>query len=277
MAGDWIKVERSTPDKPEVMRIARRLGVSRDEAFGKLFRFWSWLDGNCVEGVVEGVVSTDVDDVVGVEGFAESLRRVGWLEFDDEAEVVSVTNFDRHNGNTAKARLKKAEYQATYRAKRRASVEEQVSTPVEKTIATNTSPREEKRIEENNKENTPLPPVGDAKEEFASGNLNVIQGGMVIPCRLFREYVDMHPKKTHYRRAAYAWNKVVKEGNKPEDIIGAFETSPRVVQASSKATLPNPFVYLDEYCFTDPPVTPDADADFTQADNHGFSFGSGND
>ena len=46
MAGDWIKVEHATMDKPEVLRIADLLGVSRREAIGILFDFWVWLDRN---------------------------------------------------------------------------------------------------------------------------------------------------------------------------------------------------------------------------------------
>ena len=33
MAGDWMKVEKATPDKPEVAILARKLGVSLGDAF----------------------------------------------------------------------------------------------------------------------------------------------------------------------------------------------------------------------------------------------------
>lgn len=44
MAGDWIKVEKATSRKPEVLRIAAALGVHPDHAFGLCFRFWCWCD-----------------------------------------------------------------------------------------------------------------------------------------------------------------------------------------------------------------------------------------
>jgi hypothetical protein len=33
MAGDWMKVEKDTPEKPEIYRIAEILGISQGDAF----------------------------------------------------------------------------------------------------------------------------------------------------------------------------------------------------------------------------------------------------
>ena len=51
MAGAWIKVEGATADKPEVLKVARILGVNRDEVLGKLVRLWFWFDA--VYGVLQ--------------------------------------------------------------------------------------------------------------------------------------------------------------------------------------------------------------------------------
>ncbi len=40
MAGDWIKVQHVTPDKPEVWQIADRLDIDPDAVVGKLIRVW---------------------------------------------------------------------------------------------------------------------------------------------------------------------------------------------------------------------------------------------
>jgi hypothetical protein len=282
MAGDWIKVERCTPDKPEVLRIARRLEIDRDAAFGKLFRFWSWLDGNCVDGIVDGVASTDVDAVVGVPGFTKTLEGVGWLEIDDTAERITVSNFARHNGATAKARASKARRMATYRAKKEATVDGSVdgiaSTKASTTPSTGALPREEKRIEEKNiKNKPPIPPQekkgGDAVlsvESFETnpGAVNGFAGPMVIPCEPFRRYIKKHAKKTHYLRAAKAWNKVILDGADPEAIIAAYDKSPRVVQATETKHIPNPEAYLLDYVFLDPPIEPEEKG----GDNFGFTF-----
>jgi len=38
MAGDWIKLEHTTPDKPEVFAMADTLGIDPDAVTGKLCR-----------------------------------------------------------------------------------------------------------------------------------------------------------------------------------------------------------------------------------------------
>lgn len=141
MALDWIRIQMNTPDKPEVMRMARKLSISRDDVVGKLVRLWAWFDSNSVDGVVDGVVSTDVDALVGLDGFASVMGEVGWLEWDDEAEKITMPNFDSHNGESAKKRGLKAQRQAKWRKNK----DDNVDAPV----STNTSTREEKRREEN--------------------------------------------------------------------------------------------------------------------------------
>ena len=137
MAGDWIKVEKASANKPETLKIARMLGINRREAFGLLVEFWSWLDSNCVDGVVDGVVDADVDALMSCPDLSALLVLVGWVKFDATAQQMRVVNFDRHNGETSKNRALKSERQAKWRAK---SVDGHVdATP---------STREEKRRED---------------------------------------------------------------------------------------------------------------------------------
>ena len=107
MAGDWIKLEHSTLDKPEVLRTAEMLGVSRDSAIGVFVRYFVWLDrnlsGSCPD-VVRNVSRKSLDDVLGCAGFAACLQSVGWAEIDENAWALRVINAERHNGNTAKSR-----------------------------------------------------------------------------------------------------------------------------------------------------------------------------
>jgi hypothetical protein len=44
LAGDWIKVEKLTPDKPEIAILARKLGVSIGDAFLEWFRIYAWAE-----------------------------------------------------------------------------------------------------------------------------------------------------------------------------------------------------------------------------------------
>lgn len=140
MAGEWIKVEAATADKPEVLRMARLLKIDRDAVFGKLTRLWAWFDSNSVDGVVDGVVDADIDRICYCEGFAAACVAVGWLKYDADAERASLPNFERHNGETAKQRALKNRRQANWRK----SVDAAVDTPP----STKASTREEKRREE---------------------------------------------------------------------------------------------------------------------------------
>ncbi len=134
MAGDWIKVEKGCGQKPEVLKIARMLGINRRECYGLLVEFFEWLDGNCVDGVVDGVVDADVDALMSCDGLSALLKLVKWVEFDADPPRMRVVNFDRHNGETSKNRALKSERQAKWRAK-------SVDVPVDATPST----REEKR------------------------------------------------------------------------------------------------------------------------------------
>jgi hypothetical protein len=104
MAGDWIKVEHATLNKPEVYTIAEYLGVPADQALGILLRFWVWLDANSRNGSVTHMSRSCVDAIVHTPGFAALLERVGWAKFDDEGSEMHIGNFDRHNGTPAKTR-----------------------------------------------------------------------------------------------------------------------------------------------------------------------------
>lgn len=137
MAGEWIKVELSTADKPEILRMARLLSIDKDAVFGKLIRLWAWFDKNSVDGVVDGVVDADVDSLCHQKGFTVALVSVGWLVVDKDAERVTIPKFDRHNGESAKKRILKNERQSRWRQNKEQNVDAPVSTQA--------STREEKR------------------------------------------------------------------------------------------------------------------------------------
>lgn len=115
MAGDWIKLEHSTPDKPEVHRLADLLGIHSDQALGVLVRFWLWCDRNSRDGRVTHVYAKPLEALMHCAGFVAAMVDVGWLELDDKSGKVTIPNFDRHNGNTAKTRALHKDRQRRYR------------------------------------------------------------------------------------------------------------------------------------------------------------------
>lgn len=110
MADFWIKIEKCTPDKPEVFEIAEALGIDPDSVLGKLVRAWAWLDSNSENGHVTSVTNVLIDRITACDGFANAMRRVGWLSEE------GVPNFDRHMGRSAKKRANDAERQRKSRS-----------------------------------------------------------------------------------------------------------------------------------------------------------------
>src|SRR5262252_9271846 len=102
MAGDWIKARVSLHDQPEVLGLARRVGIDVDSVVGKLLRVWSWADGVTKDGRIEHVDETDVDRIARQDGFAAAMIAVDWLVAGDSG--VTIPKFDRHNGKSAKRR-----------------------------------------------------------------------------------------------------------------------------------------------------------------------------
>ncbi len=102
MAGDWIKLEHATPDKPEVFRMADILQIDPDTVVGKLARLWVWCDQQSINGKNLAVTDSFIDRVTHQPGFSAALREVSWLSA--RSGSLTIPNFDRHNGQTAKAR-----------------------------------------------------------------------------------------------------------------------------------------------------------------------------
>ena len=111
----WIKVEKQTVHKTEIIRIADSLRVSTREAFGACVLFWMWADGETEDGYLSGCTKQVIDRVVNLDGFADAILAVHWLEQD--ANGLLIPNFTRHNGESAKKRAMAAERQRRWRDK----------------------------------------------------------------------------------------------------------------------------------------------------------------
>lgn len=115
MAGDWLKVETSTPDKPEVYAIADRLGMTNEEAFGRLFRVWRWFDSQSRDGHARVTSLSAIDAEARRPGFGQAMAEVGWLV--PVPGGLSLPNFDRHNGKSAKTRALAKDRKSTQRSR----------------------------------------------------------------------------------------------------------------------------------------------------------------
>lgn len=155
MAGDWIKVEMATPDKPEVWQMAEKMGIDADSVVGKLFRVWSWFDQHTEDGHAASVTSALLDRVVGVTGFCDSMLQVGWLV--KNGGTVTMPNFDRHNGKGAKKRANASRRQQDRR--KRSSCVTPESQECHAESVTKIASREEKRREDNKTLMSPKAPA----------------------------------------------------------------------------------------------------------------------
>jgi hypothetical protein len=115
MAGEWLKMECATPDKPEVFAITAKMGWDDpDLTVGKLFRVWRWFDQQTTNGNAHGVTTSLLDRIASATGFAQAMIEVGWLTVSDSG--LELPNFEKHNGATAKSRAQTAKRVANHRA-----------------------------------------------------------------------------------------------------------------------------------------------------------------
>jgi DNA replication protein DnaT len=115
MAGDWLKVEKDTPEKPEILALATALNITTEEAFGRCFKVWRWADSHTVDGNARVTQMCALDSIAGLDGFSQALLDVGWLQARSGSLVIP--HFDRHMGQSGKRRALTASRVAEHRAK----------------------------------------------------------------------------------------------------------------------------------------------------------------
>ena len=143
MAGDWLKFEKATLDKPEIFEMAGILGIDPDAVIGKLLRVWDWFDDQSQNGCAPVTLAAQLNRNTGVTGFVDAMRAVGWIII--ESDKLRIPNFERHNGQSAKTRSLSAKRMAKSRGKSCAnSYDDSVTSSVTK--AQPEKRREEKSI-----------------------------------------------------------------------------------------------------------------------------------
>lgn len=147
MAGDWIKIEKVTPEKPEVLAISEFLGIHPSHAFGLCVKFWIWCDSQLADGNARNVTKVTLDYVIGCENFTQALLKVNWLR--DRSGSLEVPHFDRHLSQGAKNRALTKERVSKHKEK---SNRKSVSELTEEALAEKR--REEKSIKEGDTQRT---------------------------------------------------------------------------------------------------------------------------
>ena len=187
MASNWIKLEVITPDKPEIFRLAEILNIDPDAALGKVIRFWAWADQQMIDGNADcnarGVTKSAIDRITFMAGFADALIQVGWLV--ETNGVLSLPNFERHNGKSSKKRAVTNERVTKIRELKRKGNAASVTQTDQKAL-----PEEEEEEDINTDLTHPKPfPSGMEFRDFVAGVLEGrLSGGTAaefwLRCRL---------------------------------------------------------------------------------------------
>lgn len=138
---DWIKINLTLPREPRVIKLAQLMGCSRHEALGLLLEWFCWLDGVTTDGHT-GICAELVNSLFRVThchaDFVTALEKIGWIYFDEDGNVCA-TNYEEHNGESAKKRAQAAERKRKQRAKERHA----------KSVTRVTKKRDQRREEKN--------------------------------------------------------------------------------------------------------------------------------
>lgn len=238
MAGDWIKMRNDLPDDPAVIAIAVKLGIDEFAVIGRLHSFWVWVDEQSRDGHAAGVTCSWLNRKVQRDGFAEALADVGWLVVDEHG--LTIPNFDRHNGDTAKTRALGTRRKQRERALASAgNVPEFVtSTSLEmsRSERDKSVTREEKRRD---KEIPPNPPRGAARRRASPPSQD----------DRFEEFWTSYPRKTAKQAAVTAWAKLGDEDRQAAiEGVQRWIATPEVMRDAQRERgrfLPHPATWLN--------------------------------
>jgi len=212
----WLKFDVATPEKPEVLQITVAMGWDDpDLTVGKLLKLWRWFDQHTTDGNASGVTTSLLDRLIGVTGFAKAVSDAGWLVIHDEG--LTLPNFGRHNGKTAKDRVLTAQRVASHKASNKGNG----------TSVTSALPREEKRREE---VNPSAQPPG------------------------FAEFWKTYPRKVGKAAAEKAWSKA--KGVDLSTILQAIERARATEQwlKDGGQFIPHPSTWLAQRRWEDEPA-----------------------
>lgn len=121
----WIKLEKALRDDPRVLRMASRLRNadvtlgerSRALVVGALAQLWCYADTHVRQDDTLDLGPDELDDLVGVPGFARLLP-ADWLEIIDDS-TVKLPNFHAHNGTESKKKALNQKRQERHRTNMR--------------------------------------------------------------------------------------------------------------------------------------------------------------
>lgn len=150
MAGEWIKVRTNLWDDPRIAQLVEITDQSEAAVIGGLYWLWATADEHSSDGLLHGMTTRTIDRKTGVTGLGAALVSIGWLS--ENAEGVTVSRFDEHNGASAKQRAQTAKRVSNHKGNAKVT---QAALPEQQDTVTDALPREDKIREELKTPHTP--------------------------------------------------------------------------------------------------------------------------
>lgn len=176
MAGEWIKVRTNLWDDPRIAQLVEITDQSEAAVIGGLYWLWATADEHSSDGLLHGMTTRTIDRKTGVTGLGAALVSIGWLS--ENAEGVTVSRFDEHNGASAKQRAQTAKRVSTHKGNAKVT---QQALPEQKDTVTDALPREDKIREVLKTPHTPQ--GGQPVEQIAKRKAAVSLQTFLADCR----------------------------------------------------------------------------------------------
>lgn len=152
MAYDWIKVRKKLATDGRVRYVCEECHASRVTVLGALLLLWFLGDDEAdADGVLFGYTAKSINELVGVDGFCESLPS-DWIDL--TGKWVKLPSYQQHNGKTAKVRAENTERQRHAREGKNVT---DMSREVRDNLHTKSATREEKNKNKDKSKNPPTP------------------------------------------------------------------------------------------------------------------------
>jgi hypothetical protein len=212
----WIRAEKQLTDTIRFKRMVKAYrnalrgvtdrDVTRDETLllGALIRLWMYADSHIRDDNTLVITCDEIDEIVGVAGFANSLP-TEWLVVLD-SERVELPDFLEHNGTSARQRKNNAARQASFRSRKK---EIGVTRDVTHGNARNDARPDQTRLEEKRLE----------KNSLASATPTDVSRGTSDWFIAFKLAYPERAGDQGWRKAQKAANARLAEGHSPREFI----------------------------------------------------------
>jgi hypothetical protein len=104
MAGEWVPYDVCLPQKPEVLDLVDRTGLTTDQVVGRLVMLWGWASLNSSDGTARISIRLLSRICGGDESFWQAVQDVGWLVIDAENGTIGIPGWDSRFSKAAKSR-----------------------------------------------------------------------------------------------------------------------------------------------------------------------------